>query len=347
VFLPNGRSQLTEHTVGADDLQETAGDILKAFGTSVAQLTVIVTVIIASLKFGKYVDTSAWIVTAIVTFSLAYPLRRYFPRTAPTALLVGFVLLCAEAVLVWAGAFAGHIASAGAIGTWAEQHPVLSSVLLSFLTTSVVALVVTAHKFQEETDGLVYPRTLERTIRDELLRWPFYKRAAVYRIEFKRLNEGALDALVTMRYEVFNRTRRDQSWEISYSSGGRPFHVDTLSVDHEMVELLQRDRRDDGFSKTVKIAGRESCEIECVVSQTFRLEDSELYTSYTPTTGLTIDAIDSTNRVRFEPEPLCVDSSARIERHGNSSLHVNITPGTLPYQGIRLSWTEETSDDDT
>lgn len=311
--------------------------IMGSFGGSIPQISTVIGIVIGSLGLPKYFDAGAWTIIAVLSFSLVYLYRRYIPRTVPTAsLLVALLFLISGVVgyALWKSGVVSHDPS-----VWSETAKRLSSAYLALTITLPVAVLITSYQRQEEVLGLTFPRKIEKAARDQLVTVPFYKSKIILQTTVEKVDEQGAVLVNDMWYRVTNRTKRKQEWKMEYGFSDNKAEIEIAEANGEAIpqdDIARKYRYDDGVLIPREIGPKKSLQVHFRVRQRYRLEDGEIYSSYTPATDLTVKVENPFNEIEFYLESL-YGPDPKKEATGTTQT-MSLREGVLPYQGVRVKW---------
>lgn len=310
--------------------------IMGSFGTSIPQISTVVAIVIGSLGLRRYFDAGAWTVIALLSFSIVYLFRRQLPRTVPTACLFVVLLLLilgGSGFVLWTRGVVPHDPMA-----WSETAKSLGSAYVALLLTLPLAVLITSYQHQEEVFGMTFPKQIDLAAQQQLLTVPFYKSKVTLTSKFEKMDADGIELVNEMSYKVTNRTKEKREWNMEYDFSDKHAQIETIEVDGQPVDkddLKNKYRFNEGVRIPLDVKPRKSHTIYFRVRQRYRLEDGEIYSSYTPATDLTVTVVNPFDEIEVYLEGL--SRSAKKDSAGNKKVMI-LKEGVLPYQGVRARW---------
>lgn len=327
----------TEKEGKENSLASAFDSILKEFGTSVPQLSIVIAVIIGSLGFDEYFNAGAWTIVAILCFSLVYLFRRQITHDLrKTGIFVFVLVLLFLTPVVVVGLTLNDFA------LLLRKNIVIITVYLAISITIPLAILISSYRKQEQLYGLPpYPTPLNDAIDNQLIKVQFYRSNILYDIVFIDIDDKFVTLETRMSYDVTNRGSSNQEFSVVLRTDDPNAKVIDFSFNGEKLFVDDPSyRRPHGFEVRRSIPGGETVSVYFHDKSKYRLSDSELYTTYDPATDLTL-------QVRI-PEKIEIVPSFEVhykrsiknvdpKREGNYIV-VHMLDGLLPYQGVRMNW---------
>lgn len=195
-------------------------------------------------------------------------------------------------------------------------------------------------------DRANFPGIINDSIKEQLNMCAFYREHMVYKIEVTDVSREWVTFTTELSHTVTNRTTQPQIYYMTY---------DLKDEDRgKVLEARFNDRVFDLSSKELRRKGRESIKqvippntpgrIFFRARERFRLEDSEMYTTWMPASDLKVVIVTGKfkDRISFYSDSLyCEDAE---ERRSDDCIELMFNKGLLPYQGVRLYWKGEYDD---
>jgi hypothetical protein len=317
-------------------LSSAFNDILRLYGTSVPQLSLLVAVVLGSVGFNEYFNPGAWTAMAVLSFALVYLFRRQIsPRLSKAATIALFILLIflAPPVVFFLILHPG-------IGAFIRNNVFLCSSYASISTTIPLAILLVGYRKQEERFGMVFPEPLNGAIYERLAGVSFYKSNVLYDVRVTRTNDSSVVLEMEYSYVAFNRTNEPTVWFAG---------MDPKDPNMEVLEAVvegQRIPTDDPVYKTGRgleikheIPPKSGHSFKFHIRARYNLLDSELFTTYSPATDLTLNVTNGADDLTLSFDTH-YDPSPPVHAHKDDSRRtsVRLDRGLLPYQGVRMKW---------
>jgi hypothetical protein len=304
------------------------------FSTGVPQIATAVAVILGTLGLQQFgFNAGAWTVIAVFTFCLVFLYRRYVPSSLArmTAWMGSFFILAFSGAALLYHLRDPHFSS---LDAWLLGHPYGASAYASFVSTAILACLVTSYRKQELLGGH-YPVKIESALAGEFYSLPFYKKDVKFRIEMEEPDSSGIKVRTTHSYTVVNRTRSPREWRVQYNLNDKNGSFDRVVVGKTNIDLDGHPGYKTGRGIDIPVDVKKEATIEIVVIDRFEARDSEIYTSYHPATDLRIEIKYPKECVRCYFDVL---HSSRSEPKIVTAGKMLVLEGLLPYQGARLYW---------
>jgi hypothetical protein len=323
----------------ADSIEKALGsdlkDILKdEFGTGIPQIATLVFVVLGSFQLQDKFNAGAWTIVAAICFFFVFMFRRHIsshlPRTGVAVLL--FVALATSAT--W---YIYSVSSSKAFDEWLRSHPIPLSAYFSFVTTTGLACLVVSYRKQEKLGEAGYPDIIEKALAQQLRSSKFYKKNIVFAIVVSKVDSESVYFETELSYDVVNRSDDSQEWHAEYLLNNKDGMFREVVIDGNQYSTDDRKyRRGSSVMVPIFIKGKGKASVRIRVSDKFRLNDSDIFTSYHPATDLTVTFTNETPNLKVFFDNLHIpDYPTKLEGKLSS---LKIPDGILPFQGVRVRW---------
>lgn len=213
---------------------------------------------------------------------------------------------------------------------WIDEHPSHPDNL--FLELAKIT------SFQFPTyNRRIFPPIIESAIAEQLYSLNFYKERIVFIVNVIEVGDKEVEFITELSYLVTNRSNERHNWLMQYKF--RDGKSEPLEVRFNN-SILDPGILDHKYGRGVNIhqpmRPSEKAEIYFKVKERFRLQDSELYTSYNPATDLKVRVCNPFAKLIFDFEIFYFANVVPV-RTGDQT-EVYFDSGLLPHQGIRLNW---------
>jgi hypothetical protein len=307
--------------------------VMREFGTQWTQILVFSGLIFTAFDVERYLNTGAWVVMTVATFTLTFLFRRSvspnFARVAITCAAIAIVCVGLPIVVI--------LQKNTAPLEFMQSHKSLSSIYLASAVMAPLATSILSYRLQEDTFGGPLPRELRDAIRKGMVDVRFYKSGQLYELTVLHVESDSLRVLVALKYVLINRTNRTQNYTVGLSPL-RPIRefrrVRVADADIDWTNPQYRTQA--GISIPWTLAARQECPVDIQEVVDYRRSDSDLYASYLPCEDFTLVLRDIPVGVDVSVESLLGEHvQPRIE----PGIKTYVAPGaTLPYQGFKVDW---------
>ena len=318
-----------------NSLEATFSGILEEYGTSVPQFSVVIAVIIGSLGFDKYFNAGIWTIIAILCFSLVYLFRR---QIGSDLRKTGIFVLVVVLLFLIPGVVVGLISKNFKL--LLQENVVIGTVYSSALITIPLAMLISSYRKQERAYGLTYPNSLNNAIDNQLMKAQFYRNNIKYEIIFINRDDESVTLETRMSYDVTNRGSEAHVYSAVVRTDDPTAKPIDFSFDDERIYISDpRYRTAYGFKVPRTIPGGKTISVYSYDQSKYRLNDSELYTTYDPATDLTLQVRNLVKNLIISFEPHYDRNNSKIDpKEEGDYLVVRMPDGLLPYQGVRMNW---------
>ncbi len=316
------------------DLSKIFDGILQEFGTNVPQISVIVAVIIGSLTLDDYFNAGAWSLTSIMCFAFIYVFKRQITPNVLTSLSISlfFLILGGGLLILFHHSFNDLFKSI------INSKTTLSIYSGAFITIPI-AILITSFRKQEKQFGLLFPKKIEDSICNQLIKTPFFKSGIVYEITFKKIDGDFLVVNSKLKYLVKNRTNDHHKWISFYRTDDPDFTMNSVKVNKQEIYTDQKYFVEHGFQYERYLKNKEEIEMEFDADIKYPIIGSEMYTTYDVATDQKVIINNPFSDLKLSFEVLYDRYSKSIEPIRKKDLiEIEFNKGLLPYQGVRVNW---------
>lgn len=185
-----------------------------------------------------------------------------------------------------------------------------------------------------------YPSVIENVIKEQLLSLNFYKQNVLFAIEIAGMTDREIEFVTELSYLVINRTAERHNWHMQYKFKYGIGEAVELRFNDKVIDAEMPDFRNArGVDIPRALLPGETASVFFRMRERFRIQDSELYTSYHPATDLKVIINNPFKNVRFDFESFYFNIVIP-NRRGNQT-EVYFDNGLLPHQGLKLNWKGE------
>ena len=308
--------------------------ILEEFGMQWTHIAIFSGVGFSALGLDRYFNSGVWILGAIAGFTVVYFFRRQLPqqlaKVAAFALIAIVLGISVPIVLISMG---GQNPL-----DFAEQHKTLSTAYLSLVLIIPGASIISTYRQQENVYGGTYPPELNEAIRKNIADAVFYRKKQVYKVHLVSHTNGMVAFETELSYSLVNRTNTTKKWSGGFAVAGQNAAYTELKVNGKNMDLNRPEYRTErGLRIDLNLAPNEEVPLKFVAKESFPSSGSDLLSSYTPATSLTVEVRNSVkDEIQLIVEALLPEP---VEPTYTERTVVYESPtGVLPYQGFRLYW---------
>lgn len=185
-------------------------------------------------------------------------------------------------------------------------------------------------------DEFDYPEKIERAIISQFYNRNFYKEKITFDLKVENIREDKLQLTSELTYYVTNRANQVHNWLMEYKYK----YENAVLIEALFDETIYKETPDIIYGRGIRISqpmlpGQRS-KVKFIVTEQFRLNDSEFFTSYHPATDLTLNLENNFNNILFDFEILYFSQVNPV--HNENLVTVKFNDGILPFQGVRLHW---------
>lgn len=307
--------------------------VLDEFGIQWTHIAIFSGVVISSLGLESYLHVGAWMLVAMVSFTLVYLFRRQvtasFPRAAGMALVVVVGLLGAPVAIT--------LRSGSSVEELASSSRVAVTIYVALVVITPLAYLIASYRKQESLSGGPYPKEIQSAISTNLVEAPIYRRDQLYDIRVTEVSADAVVLQTELSYTLVNRTKTAQGCRIGFvtpSAGGTLLKAEIGGVSLDPSDPDYKGDRGLAVDRVLPPGGELA--VSLVATEHFKPRDSELFTAYAPTTALTLRLDNPYATIDFNVESLLPRKVDVREVDGRREWAWS--DGLLPFQGFRLHW---------
>ena len=185
-----------------------------------------------------------------------------------------------------------------------------------------------------------FPRIINDSIKEQLDMCAFYRQDMVYKIEVTDVNGDWVTFTTEMWHTVTNRTVHPQIYYMTYDlKDERRGKLLEARFNNRVFDLSSKELRRKGYESIKQVIPPDvTGSIYFRASEQFRLDDSELYTTWMPASNLKVIIQNGKfkDRISFFSDSLYYEDAE--ESRSGESIELTFNKGLLPYQGVRLYW---------
>ncbi len=327
-------------------LEDIFSPVTREFGTTVAQVSIAITIAIGSLGFENDFNAGAWTVSCLLCLAVLYLFRYQMKFTVGTAGFLALFLLSVFIASAVAFADIPYLKDLlnGVVGADPARRKVVISAYWAVALTIPFGIILLSYRKQQATKGWTFPRQIVNTVEKQINGAEFYKKEVVYKVDFgEPKKNGRVAVETTMSYVVTNRTDTKKLWVAAFTSMDRGAEIKKIKINNEEIAAFNypdlKTARGYEVKHTLPPGGSVAVEF-CLVVDYFT-DDGELYTTYDLATALTVSVKEPAGlKLRYENLYHERDSTVlRQKRQGRVVTELN--SGVLPYQGVRITWTKK------
>ncbi|GAB2971126.1 hypothetical protein [Saccharothrix stipae] len=309
--------------------------VLDEFGIQWTHLSILSAAVVSILGLEKYVNIGLWILVTISAFCIVYVFRRQVSGNFPRAVLIStpLILILIVAPLLVLKSVAIEIPP------WLQANRLSVTLYLAVAIMIPVAYLLLSYRVQEEQFGGPYPREIRDAIRTEVVELPFYRKNQVYDLEVLKVEQNTLTMRMKLSYVLVNRTKSARELAPGVAPGLRTIRPVKVTVAGKDIDLTDPEIMTERGMRVPRLFGAGSeTDIEFIVDVDYQARDNDLYTSWIPSTSLTL-RITNKYPISFHVEHLMqgrVDPTA----DGNT-VEYRVDHAILPFQGFRMTWLDK------
>lgn len=313
--------------------------VAREYGTTVAELSIVVTLVIGTFGFDNYFKANVWVMSCILWLGLLYLFRYQVKFSVGSAGLVAlFWLLCFIALGIVLFKMPSFVEF---IDYDLERRKTALSAYSAFALTIPIGIVLLSYRRQQLTKGLLFPRQITDAIEKQIYSSAFYKKDLYYEVDFAEPGkDGTVEIVTTMSYQVTNRTDEDKQWTTAFTTLDRLSEVKSLKIGSETVDSqnFKNFKTARGHEISRNVPANSFIKIEFSVATIYGVSDSELFTTYNLATDITV-AVKEVGGLDFRYENLYDESDEvillkQVKGRTVTKLH----KGVLPFEGVRITW---------
>jgi len=324
-------------------------NVLKEFGTSVPQISVLVAIFVGTFGLPDYFNAGVWTVVATVSFVFVYAFKRHIsPRFTRVAVILGVTLvLCLSLgfgfvklslIRTQPDGDAPDTARTGlTTKEFMKNHVYATTAYLAAVISIHLAIFIVSHKNEEALHGRVFPPAINQAIEEQLVRALFYKTRVENIVQFSEVTDDSVVLDTKLRYEVVNRSEERRDWIAGFTTYNKETEITKVVVDNEEIYVPPQVTTLEGYSTTCSVEAGAAAKIELHARVRYGISDFELYTTYHPATDLSLLVSNPPENIDIRFEWLYGGRRGNPV-HIDNDIQVRLEGGVLNHQGIKMIW---------
>lgn len=318
----------------SDMLDLAFGKALKEFGTSVPQLSIVITIIIGSLQFDAFFNAGVWTITSILCFSFLSLFKRHVsPNVMKTFLFSIIITFCLvlPIFLLYDTGYKDYLI----------QNKSFMSMYSAVILMIPLGLLISSYKKQELMHGLYFPTPIENVIERQLTRFPFYRKNINVELEFIENDNTSIIVKTKYSYTLVNRTKEEKKWKIVFDIFDRPTKGVHFYINNSEINIKDRAnfKTNRGYEIERMLGPKEEISVLCNLMVEYNIYDSELYTTYNPATDFSLSVKNSNKYIDIGFDIHYENYGTNIDIYQENGIkNIDIPNGLLPYEGVYLRW---------